>query len=372
MLKSRKIILALVVLLVIVGGIYIAAKSRQSTPGGPIKIGAILSMTGPAASFGESNQKGIALAVDEINSKGGINGRKIEVITEDDHTSAKDAVSAWNKLVSVDGVQGIIGGLWDFNMQSIIPLALSSKVVLISPTNLRIAGSLDMNDQSFVMLSDFNKAILDLKPAIESRKLKRIAVVRYASGFGREITKTLKQIMDETGGQIVADEEYGQLGGNDFRTTILKLQTKHPDGVFIDMIGPDILNFLRRSNELDFHPVVMSHVDIVDSLENPNVDKKLLNGVVVLNWQVVSPGFANLFEAKYGIAPERSADKSYDAVYVLTNAISRTNNKSEVAGYIASHVFKTINGEIKFTPEHSSENSPVAIQIIKNGELVPF
>lgn len=330
----------------------------------PIKIGAILSLTGDAAPWGEYGKNGMMLAVKEINKAGGIGGRPIEMTIEDDHTDPKQGVSAWNKLVAVDHVQGVVGGVFDFTAQPLIPLALNSKIPFISPSNFRISGGFDLNSQSFVMLTDFDKTIMKLKPYIASSTIKKLAVVHFKSTFGNEIAETLGDVMTSLGRSGIINEPYGQIGNNDFKTTIIKLKNQHVDGVFLDMVANDPLIFLKQAKQLGFNPVIMTYNGALDAFAN-EADKSPLNGAVILNWEVTTKAFNDSYKNEYGILPTKSADKYYEAVYVVAEALAKSPSPAEAASYMASHSFETPNGAISFTPDHAVSDSPVEIQKIE-------
>ena len=96
------------------------------------KIGAVLSLSGPAAAFGQTTANALELAAEEINANGGINGKHIELIIEDDATDGKKSAAAFTKLVTVDNVDAVIGGTFDFNYNAIAPLAEQYETVLIT------------------------------------------------------------------------------------------------------------------------------------------------------------------------------------------------------------------------------------------------
>lgn len=367
---NKKTIGAIIVLVAVLFGVYLLTKRPANAD--PIRIGAIISQSGVAAAFGEYSLNAARLAVDEINAKGGINGRTVELVVEDDHTSAKDATTAFNKLVGYDHVDAVFGGIFDFTAQPLLPLALNQQVTFITPINARIPSYFEPNAQSFVMLSDFEKIIRKLTPVIQQSHAKRLAVIRFGSEFGKEITRTLKNVMEENGGQLVLDEEYGQIGGNDFRTVILKTKQANPDIVFIDMLSSDAVAFLKRAKENHLTAVIMTHEDIIDALENTNVDTKLLEGVVIVNWGHTASSFNDLYRAKYGKEAAKSADKSYEAVYILAEAVANSQDRASVAHYIETHEFSPTGSPIRFTKEHAAEEVPVEIEVIKNGKLTPF
>ena len=360
------------IILVVIVGVSISRNTNtQQTSANPIKIGAVLSLTGFAAPWGEYAKQGIDLAVKNINDAGGIDGRKVEVIIEDDKTDGKQAVGAFQKLTSIDHVQGIIGGVFDFTAQPIIPLALNSKLPFISGSNFRIAGGFDLNDQSFVMLTDFNTTIRKIEPYIASSSIKKLAVVHYQSTFGGEVEKTLDSVMKDLGRGDVVDSSYAKIGDNDWKTTIIKLKNQGVDAVFLDMVGNDPLIFLKQAKQLGFTPTIMSYNGTLDAFVHES-DKSLLNNVVILNWEITTPKFSNMFTKAYGIEATKSADKYFDAVYVMAQGIANSSDTSEVSAYIVKNLFVTPNGTISFTANHAVRDTNVQVEVMKDGVAVPW
>ncbi|MDB5254311.1 MAG: Extracellular ligand-binding receptor [Parcubacteria group bacterium] len=370
--NTTKAALGVIIVILVIWGISktTGSKSVDSTKE-PIKIGAVISLTGSAAPWGEYGKKAMELAVKEINAKGGIDGRQVNLLIEDDHTDGKQAVSGFNKLVSIDHVNGIIGGVFDFTAQPLLPLAHNEKITFISPSNFRIAGGFELNDQSFVMMSDFNKVLAAMKTYLGGENVQKLAVVHFKSTFGKEIATTLDTIMKDLGHGGIVEEEYTQIGNNDFKTTIAKLKAQNVDAVFLDTLGSDSVNFITRAKQANFKPAFISYNGLTDAFAEEK-DKSLLENVVILNWEVTRPEFANLFQDSYGIAPSKSADKFYDAVYVLAQGIAGSKDNAQVASTIENSSYTTPNGEVKFTADHAAQSTNVKIQIIKQGKLVDY
>ena len=149
----QKTLIGVAIVIVVAFGawfLFINNKPSPAVTGNPIKIGAILSQTGFAASFGESAKNAVQLAVEDINKSGGIDGRPVVVYYEDDHTDAKEAVSAFQKLTSIDHVDAIMGGLFDFAAQPLFPLADTNKIAFVSPDNFRIPNGFELTPNTFV------------------------------------------------------------------------------------------------------------------------------------------------------------------------------------------------------------------------------
>lgn len=367
---KKIIIVAVVIVAVII--IWTQRESDvQNTSKEPIKIGAVLSLTGDAAPWGESIKNGIELAVKNINVKGGIKGREVTVIYEDDHTDGKQAVSAYNKLVDIDRVQGIIGGVFDFTAQPLLPLAEKNKIAFVTPGNFRIEDSFELGTQSFTLLINFEDVIRYYKDYLSQPKIKKIAVVHFTSTWGVEITKVLGEIMNSYGKEKPIEEIYTQIGGNDFKTTIAKLKKEKIDTVFLDTLGEDSVNFLKRSKELGFNPSFLTYIGALESFNQVN-DKSLIENIALVNWEISSKEFNELYQKEFNQPAGKSADKAFDSVYILATAIANTESPSEVASYIESHDFETPNAKINFQQDHTVKSTPIEIQVIKNGIAVPF
>lgn len=363
----------IVVIVILIGGALLFSNLNNKTAeqsSDTIKIGAVISLTGPAASFGEYANKGMKLAAKEINEKGGIDGKKIVLVVEDDRTDPKDAVSAYKKVVSVDKAQGVIGGLWDFVAEPLLPLALQNETVFISPSNLRIEGSFEPNAQSFLMLTEFENVLRGAEPFLKRDDVRKIAVVHFKSGFGEEVARAFNVMTEELGKGPMINESYNELGNNDFKTLIAKLKQENVDTVFLDMVDIDTVNFLRRAKELNFNPKFITYVGSYDAFTDEN--KYLLEGITVLDWEFSKQEFVERYKKEYGAEPAKSAQRAYDAVYVLVEAIAKTDDNAEVAEYIESHSFTTPNGTVQFLPNHAVDATEVELRMYRDGKLVAW
>ncbi|MES2225647.1 MAG: ABC transporter substrate-binding protein [Patescibacteria group bacterium] len=338
----------------------------------PIKIGAVLSLTGIAASYGEPARNAMQIAIDEINANGGIDGRPVSLTVEDDATTPATGISAFRKLVDADGIAGIVGGNFDFATIPLFPVADSEHVAFISPANLRIPGGLEPSGNSFVLMPDFSKVIVGLKPYLAQSPIQKLAVVHFKSTFGTQIATTLGATMTELDRGPIVDDAYTSIGNNDFRTTIIKLKQEGVDAVFLDMVDIDPVTFLTQARNLDYHPTVISYYGIIDSFGAPTADKTLLEGVVVLDWESSSARFQQLYQKRYGVLATHTAEKSYESIYVMAHAIAATKNLADVAPYLATHSFETPSGTVSFNKDHAIDTTPVKIEVVKDGNLIPL
>lgn len=368
---AKKMIVGVVAIAIIIV-ILAVSGSSDKTSAETIKIGAIISETGFAAAFGEMSRKGIDLAVKEINENGGVDGKMVEIIFEDDQTDPKVSSGLFQKVTGIDKVGGIIGSNFDFVTQPLFSLAKTNKVAVISPSNPRIPGAFDTNEYAFVMMTEFDTIIRTFKSYLEQEEYTQLGILRFESSFAEQIQNTLNDIQTELGKKPIVSETYKQIGNNDFKTQILKLKQAKADLVFLDMIGPDPLTFMQQAKALQYNPKIITHIGLQDALSMEGVDPNVFNGAVLINWNASPAGFAQKFEAEYGIKPDKSTDKAYDAIYVLSQAISKAESNEDVAKILGSETFQTPNGEFKFNENHAAENTTVLIQVVKDGKLVEW
>lgn len=142
-------------------------------------------------------------------------------------------------------------------------------------------------------------------------------------------------------------------------------------GGFLDAVANDPLIFLNQAKQLGFNPTMMTYNDALDAFAT-ETNNSLLDNVVILNWEITSPVFTDMYQKAYGIPPTKSADKWFDAVYVVATALANVSDPSQASAYIASHSFTTPNSTVTFTPDHAVQKTNTQVEIVKNGIPVPL
>lgn len=363
--------IGIVVIILVIVGVSLSKNSKPQSAS-PIKIGAVISETGVAASFGEMSHKGIALAVKEINAAGGINGRQVEAVYADDGTDPTKAASAFQKLTSVDKVDAIIGSNFDFVTQPLFTLSSTTQTVVVSPSNPRIPGAFDPTGYAFVMMTDFENIVRKFEQFLRATNYKQMGILRFPSSFGESITKTFDAMQQELGKKPLVVETYNTFGNNDFRTQIIKLKKAGVDLLFLDMITNDPVMFVKQAKTLNYNPTLLSHNGFKDAYMLKDVDQSIFNGLVMIDWNVAPEEFVTKFTQEFGTEPDKSANRAYDAVYVLANAIAKAKNKQDVPNVLINERFTTPNGPFSFTANHAAANTEASILIVEKGKLVPW
>ncbi len=189
----------------------------------PIKIGVELPLTGYAAPYGEDAKRGAELAVDEINSAGGINGRKVEAVYEDDGAVGKTAVSATQKLIDVDKVPVIVGGMMASAALSAAPIARERKVVFVAT----ISSHPDLTSEELYVYRVFITVRMHgntmAKYAYNVLKARTAAALTPNNDYGVTHEKAIRERFTKLGGTWLISESYAP--GSSLRRSGRRIQT---------------------------------------------------------------------------------------------------------------------------------------------------
>src|SRR3989338_2875266 len=324
--QTKTIWAIIVIILVILGGWWLAQKPNTAA-GETIKIGAALGLTGICAEFGEGELKATTLAVEEINAAGGINGKQLELISEDTQCDNKTTVSAFQKLINVDKVAAIIGPTWCDSFQAGYPLLREKQIVSISPSAAIEALEFNRQPLDFIFSTWFpqRKEIAALQKHALSRELTRFVIVHDTDPFGAMMANLFKEEAEKQGISII-EEHKVTVGTLDFKTIIARIKSKKPDALFVSFFGPDSKAiFIKQARELGVTQDTFSSADI----QNPALLSSfasILEGVIYTYPKGAGgfDAFAKKYADKYGVEPQGpSASKAYDAVTILVAAMKK-------------------------------------------------
>ncbi len=340
-----------------------------------IKIGAILALTGDAAKYGESVKHGIDLAVQGINSSGGIKGKKIQMIYEDSKADPKSAVSSFNKLVEVNKVQIILGPMSSSEVLAMAPLAEKRKIVLFTPTasapSITNAGDYIFRNVTSDMFEGQELAAF----AFNDLKLRRIAIIYINNDFGIGLKNSFKNKFDKIGGSVIEMDTFEQ-GSTDMKSQIAKIKLSNPDAIFL--IGyKEMATVLKQSKELRLKTQFLSF----SMFEDPEILKiagDIANGVYYTyrsfdtkNDEEVVKHFVDGYQLTYKTEPDIFSALGYDAMKIITHAM-------EINGFTADGVkqalysikgFPAVTGTLSFD-KNGDVVQPMGIKVVKDGKFI--
>lgn len=235
MLKNDKIFWAAVVIVIIVGAIYFFAQKPQETSPAvvseTIKIGAVVPLSGDGAAYGLPIQRAAQMAVKEINAASGAAGSRLEVVWEDGKCEAKEATTAAQKLLNVDQVKFILGGVCSSETLAIAPIAERAKAIVFSPSStspdITTAGD-------YIFRTAPSDALAgEIAASYASRQgFKKAAVISENKDYTQGLRSVFKDKFAALGGEVVADEVFNT-GDIDFRTQVLKVKAANPEVVYL-------------------------------------------------------------------------------------------------------------------------------------------
>lgn len=343
---------------------------------GSYKIGVMLPLTGDAAAYGLTEQRGIKIALDEINSKGGVNGRKLEPIYEDSKCNPKDGNAAAQKLVNVDKVKVIVGGACSGETLGAAPITEANKVILISPT----ASSPDVTKAGdFVFRTyptDAYAGVIAAEYAYNELKARKAALITESTDYAQGLRRVFKENFAKLGGEIVADETYNP-DDTDFRTQVTKVKSTDADIIYIVPQTPvkGIL-LLKQIKELGLKQTVLTAEVLIGKkivTDNPSELEGMYG--VEFKFDEKTPKAAALLSKYKEISGEEPEFPSfiataYDAVYLIKDAIAKHGYDSEkIRDYL--YAVKDYSGAAgKITMDENGD--PImeySVKQVKNGEL---
>lgn len=307
--KIWLIVLAVIIIAAIFVGIYLTQKPSQKEQ--VIKIGAILPLTGPAASFGQYVKEGIDLAIEEINTKSNI---KFLILYADSKNDPKEAVSEYNKMVLIEKPSVVIAALSSV-ASALAPLASSTNTVQIY-VDVAKPGVAD-GKYSFRIYPEANgTAGVIAEFVTDSLKVTKAAVIHINDDYGMASLDVFKRKFEASGGKVVFVESY-QLLQKDFRDILTKLKSVEPapDVIYLNGYGPSFVKAVKQIKELGLNALLVADVAL-GLPENLKGAGEAAEGAYFVDTNMSSE-FIEKFMHKYGKEPSSDAGYAYDIIRIL-------------------------------------------------------
>ncbi|HKB81068.1 MAG TPA: ABC transporter substrate-binding protein [Thermoanaerobaculia bacterium] len=347
------------------------------TASGDILIGEYGSLTGPQATFGQSTHNGIMMAMDEINAAGGVRGRKIKILTEDDQSKQEDAANAVTKLISQNGVLAVLGEVASSNSLAAAPICQSNKVPMITPssTNPDITKKGDFIFR--VCFTDNYQGENIARYAAEQMHFKHAAILTdVKNDYSTGLTATISRVFTSLGGQIVAQQSYAN-GDSDFRSQLTAIRAANPEVIFVPGYYTDVGQIAIQARDLGMKQPLMGG----DGWESPKlieIGGKALDGCMYTNHYFYADpapivrNFVERYKDRYGAIPDSMAALAYDAARVMADSIKRAKKLTgpSLRDAIAqTKDFPGVTGTITIGPERNAVGKKLVIERIRNGQL---
>ena len=301
------------------------------------KIGVMESVTGPGETYGRVAVQAKQMAVAEINAAGGINGRMLKLVVEDEKCNAQDSITAYNKLTNVDGVKIILGTSCSGAMLGAAPLAERDGVILFSglATNPDIANAGD-----YIFRTALNDAQLGIDTGNElwADGVRRLATMTESTDYAEGVRRSTVEQFTKLGGEVVGEERYAS-DTTDFRSQLTKLIGANPDAIHVaaqsEFAGGTIVKQLR---ELEYEGQLYSEVVPVGktALEIAGAAATGLKAVTAdLNpSNVKATEVLASFKELYGyVTLAWYLGSAYDDVYIAAECLKKTGDDQDADGF---------------------------------------
>ncbi len=337
----------------------------QAAAADTIKVGIVLPLTGPQAKFGEIEKQSFDMALEEINGGGGIKGKKLEFIMEDDTGRPEVGRSVVEKLITKDKVVMLGGGYSSSVTFGVAGVAQQNRVPFLVNT-----GSADkITEQGWDYIFRLNPPVSEYASGVETFlaevvKPKDAVILHENSLFGTKGAKAFQKSCKKLGIKVLMTEGY-EHGGIDFKPVLVKVKQMNPDLVYMISYIMDASLLMRQARELKLTPRLF--VGGAAGFTLPEFDQnagKAANFVVSATlWHQVLPlpgamDYFNRFKARYNKDTEYHGAEAYAAAYVIRDVLKRAKSFSpeDIKQALSETKLMTVFGPVKFTSYDKKTN----------------
>jgi branched-chain amino acid transport system substrate-binding protein len=352
------------------GGAVSSGSSKSET----IKIGLAAPLSGDSAEYGEAFKKGAELSVKLANDAGGIDGKKIELVVQDDKGDPKEAANVANKFANDNSILAVVGHFNSSATLAAAPIYNKNKVVEISPASSSPKVT-DAGEYTFrVITTDAFQGEYVAKWS-KDEGFKKAAIIYEQTDFGVGLSTVFKKTAKEIGIKIVANESYVASQTKDFSSILTKIKEKQPDVLFVGGLYNEAALIAKQSKQLGLEVQIMG----VDSLYSDALIK--MGGDAVEG--VMAPGFfhpnsenektkefVNAYKKAYNEEPGTYAAYTFDATSIIIEAIKKNGaDREKIKDYIANlKGYQGATGVHDFDKNGDVLKEPQKL-IVKNGKF---
>ena len=343
-----------------------------------VKIGAALSMTGPAAVYGAMQKKGIELAVEEINQSGMLKNLKLQALAEDDGSTKEQGINVFQRFINRDRVAAILGPTLSTTATAADPIAQAAKVPVIAISNTAPKGITDIGDYIWrISLTEAQVIPGAMKKAQQKLGFKTAAIL-YGNDdvFTKAGYDVMKQSLDQLGVKIVGTQTFAK-ADRDFTPQITELKNANPGILVVSALADNASAIVSQARQLGYSGPILGGNGFNSPAFIKNAGPAAEGVMVGTAWDSSSQSpqnqkFIKAIQQK-GDNPDQFAAQAYTGVYVLAEAIKQAGNKGGrediKAGLAKVKELSTPLGRFSFTAQRDGQHPP-ALQQVKDGKFV--
>lgn len=345
---SRSRLTSVLLVGVLLGGSFLSCGPKKGV--NPVEVGSILSLSGTLASYGELEKRGYDLATRSINDSGGIQGRPLKFLYEDSELDPKKAVSAYDKLTSVDHVPIIVGAVGSSICLALAPLVTRDHVVLLSAgaTSPKLTGA---SPYFFRVAPSDTLGAARLVDWLTETGAKRVAILVIENDYGvgqKDIA--VKRLAEKGLEPVIVETVLPE--ASDLRTQVERIEKTKPDAVLLLTHSPEAGYFLKQAKESGFFSTFYGG----DALSDPSIVSIAGDAAEGVRYMLPAKGsgpayekFANAYRQAYSAEPDAVGLKAYALTQVAADALRHAAyGGAALQAYLAAHTFETAMGSVRF------------------------
>ena len=368
----KKLILLMTVLCCAASLLFAAGGRDQDA----VPIGLIFPLSGRVAHFGNESRDGALLAIEEINAAGGLLGRQLRAISEDDEGIAERTINAFTRLTTRDNVRFVVGSSTSGATLGITNLAQQRGVLLISPSATNIAVT-NAGDYIFrACFIDPFQGVVGAQFAFNYLGARRAAVLYdAATDYNTGLAEAFRANFQRLGGQIVSYEAYQQ-GDVDFNAQITRIRTANPDVVYLPNYYQDLSLQVRQLRAQGVNTPLVGGDGwdgLIDHIGDEALNSFWSAGFAADTTERRGVTFVRAFQARFNRPATQFAALGYDAMMLVADAIRSANSfdPSLVKVALANSDGYHVTGRIRFDQNRNPIKSAAIMEIVRrDGRLV--
>lgn len=359
----------------------VAVAARPARAAEPIRIGAAYALTGGASFLGDVEAKAARLAVDEVNARGGIDGRKVELIVEDSKSAETAAVLAVRKLITQSRVSAIVGPSRTGDTMAVIPVVTEAGVVLLPPVS-GVAVVEPVKERKWIFRPGQGGDLSVGKVLDYARRAgwNKLGVLYSADAYGEDGRDNMRRLAPAKGVAIGREESF-PANATDLKSQLTNLRTAGVDAIFMHGVGAPSVVVYKNARELDLKiPIISGHGQANSAFRKAVGDAVVGQPVVgapILVWDELPDGhpakrpaaeFHQKYVARYGTPPDMFAGITWDAMQMLFRAFREVgSDRAKVRDWLETGVknFAGVTGVFTFSPQdHAGLTSDALVMMI--------
>lgn len=372
-------------LLFVAGMITGCGGTGASTAGSDgIKIGVVYEMTGGTATFGTAAANGAKLAAKEINAKGGVLGKQIQLVIADNKSEPSESSNAMTKVITQDKVVAVTGFTTSSNAIAASSVAEANKIPFITAAATNPKVTVDektgkVKDNTFrVCFIDPFQGTVGANFVFNELKFKNAAImIDNSSDYSKGLASYFKDNFVKNGGTIVGEEAYLQKD-QDFKTVLVKINSLNPEVIYVPGYYEEVAKIVKQARELGITVPFVGG----DGWDSPKLveigSPQALNNTFFSNHYSSDDNsptvktFVEAYKKEYNQIPDAFAALGYDAMYVMVDAIKRANSAEPAKireALAATKEFLAVTGKTAINENHDAVKAAVILEM-KDGKQV--